>query len=91
MVEVKDTLDNVIATYEYNGLNQRIKKTVGGVLTKSCYNENWQEVESVTGSLMTSCVFASTTFAITNRNVSGSLGTEKRLSLGEPVSALTAS
>ncbi|MDR3111180.1 MAG: hypothetical protein LBU65_16045, partial [Planctomycetaceae bacterium] len=57
LVEVKDSSDNVIAQYEYNGLNQRIKKTVGGVLTKSFYNENWQEVESVTGSEMTSYVW----------------------------------
>jgi RHS repeat-associated protein len=57
LVEVKDSSDNVIATYEYNGLNQRIKKTVGGVLTKSFFNENWQEVESVTGSEMTSYVW----------------------------------
>ncbi|GHT13722.1 hypothetical protein FACS1894170_10010 [Planctomycetales bacterium] len=57
LVEVRNTDDVVIATYEYNGLNQRIKKTVGGVLTKSFYNENWQEVESVTGSQMTSYVW----------------------------------
>jgi hypothetical protein len=48
LVEVRDTNDNLIAQYEYNGLNQRIKKTIGSTVTKSFFNENWQEIESVT-------------------------------------------
>jgi hypothetical protein len=32
LVEVHDSNDNLIASYEYNGLNQRIKKTVGATV-----------------------------------------------------------
>jgi len=46
LVEVKDSADNLIARYDYNGSNQRIKKTVGSIVTESFYNENWQELES---------------------------------------------
>ncbi|MDR2438772.1 MAG: RHS repeat-associated core domain-containing protein, partial [Planctomycetaceae bacterium] len=42
---------------EYNGLNQRIKKTVGTTVTKSFFNENWQEIESVTDNQVTSYVW----------------------------------
>ena len=35
--------------YEYNGLNQRIAKTVDGVRTESFFNERWQELESASG------------------------------------------
>jgi RHS repeat-associated protein len=38
-------------------LNQRIKKTVDSIVTKSFFNENWQEVESQTGSEVTSYVW----------------------------------
>jgi hypothetical protein len=54
---VRDTSDNLIAQYEYNGLNQRIKKTVGTTVTKSFFNEKWQEVESVTNGQVTSYVW----------------------------------
>jgi RHS repeat-associated protein len=57
LVEVHDSNDNLIASYEYNGLNQRIKKTVGTTVTKSFFNENWQEVESVTNDQVTSYVW----------------------------------
>ncbi|MDR2410790.1 MAG: hypothetical protein LBE13_22135 [Bacteroidales bacterium] len=57
LVEVRDTNDNLIAQYEYNGLNQRIKKTVGSVVTKSFFNENWQELESVTNDQVTGYVW----------------------------------
>ncbi|MDR2407486.1 MAG: RHS repeat-associated core domain-containing protein [Bacteroidales bacterium] len=57
LVEVRDTSDNLIASYEYNGLNQRIKKTVDSAVTKSFFNENWQEVESVTNNQVTSYVW----------------------------------
>ncbi|MDR2439089.1 MAG: RHS repeat-associated core domain-containing protein [Planctomycetaceae bacterium] len=57
LVEVRDTSDNLIASYEYNGLNQRIKKTIDSTVTKSFFNENWQEVESQTNSQVTSYVW----------------------------------
>jgi RHS repeat-associated protein len=57
LVEVRDSDDNLISSYEYNGLNQRIKKTVNNVETKSFFNENWQEVESVTNNQVTSYVW----------------------------------
>ncbi|MDR2440078.1 MAG: hypothetical protein LBE12_12020, partial [Planctomycetaceae bacterium] len=57
LVEVRDSSDNLIASYEYNGLNQRIKKTVGSIVTKSFFNENWQEVESITNNQVTSYVW----------------------------------
>ena len=41
----------------YNGANQRIKKTVGLVVTESFFNENWQELESVDSGLTTSYVW----------------------------------
>jgi hypothetical protein len=56
LVEVRDTSDNLIANYEYNGLNQRIKKTVGTTVTKSFFNENWQEIESIMNNQVTSYV-----------------------------------
>ena len=46
LVEVRDSSDNSLGAYSYNGLNQRIKKTVGGVVTKSFFNEKWQELEA---------------------------------------------
>jgi RHS repeat-associated protein len=57
LVEVRDSNDNLIAQYEYNGLNQRIKKTIGSTVTKSFFNENWQELESVTNNQVTSYVW----------------------------------
>jgi RHS repeat-associated protein len=57
LIEVRDSSDNLIAQYEYNGLNQRIKKTIGSTVTKSFFNENWQEVESITNNQVTSYVW----------------------------------
>jgi RHS repeat-associated protein len=57
LVEVRNTSGNLIATYEYNGLNQRIKKTVGSTVTKSFFNEKWQELESQTGTQITSYIW----------------------------------
>ncbi|MDR1479901.1 MAG: hypothetical protein LBJ00_13285, partial [Planctomycetaceae bacterium] len=57
LVEVRGLNDNLIAQHEYNGLNQRIKKTVGSTVTKSFFNENWQEIESQTGSEITSYIW----------------------------------
>lgn len=34
-----------LATYEYDGLNRRIEKTVGANTDESFYNENWQVLE----------------------------------------------
>ncbi|MCL2742638.1 MAG: RHS repeat protein, partial [Planctomycetaceae bacterium] len=42
--------------YEYNGLNYRIKKIVGGVETKSFFNKQWQELESRTEMQSLDCV-----------------------------------
>ena len=47
LVQIKDG-STTIATYSYNGLNQRVKKTVNSVVTTSFYNSAWQELESVT-------------------------------------------
>ena len=47
LVEVFDSLDVLIATYGYNGLNQRVRKTVGSVVTTSFFNADWQELESI--------------------------------------------
>ncbi|MDR2440474.1 MAG: RHS repeat-associated core domain-containing protein [Planctomycetaceae bacterium] len=57
LVEVRDSNDNLIASYEYNGLNQRIKKTIGSTVTKSFFNGSWQEIESQTGSEITSYIW----------------------------------
>jgi RHS repeat-associated protein len=57
LVEVRDSNDNLIAQYEYNGLNQRIKKTVNNVETKLFFNENWQEIESATNNQVTNYVW----------------------------------
>ena len=57
IVEVCDSSDNLIARYDYNGSNQRIQKTVGSSVTKSFFNKQWQELESVTGSELTTYVW----------------------------------
>ena len=46
LVEILDTSDSPLATYSYNGLNQRVRKTVSGIVTESYFNANWQELES---------------------------------------------
>jgi len=48
LVEVCDASDVSTARYDYNGRDQRIKKTTGDVVTKSFFNEKWQELESHT-------------------------------------------
>jgi len=40
--------------YDYNGLNQRVKKTVAGVTTTSFFNSQWQELESAISGMTTS-------------------------------------
>ena len=57
MVEVRDSSDNLIARYDYNGVNQRIQKAVGSSVTKSFFNEQWQELESTTVSELTSYIW----------------------------------
>jgi RHS repeat-associated protein len=57
LIEVRNTNDELIAQYEYNALNQRIKKTVGSVVIQSFFNENWQELESVTNNQVTNYVW----------------------------------
>jgi len=56
LVQVKDGAA-VVATYTYNGANQRIKKTAGNAVTTSFFNENWQELESITAGQVTSFVW----------------------------------
>jgi len=46
LVEVKDSSDALLANYEYNGLNHRVKKTVGDVVTMSFFNKQWQELDT---------------------------------------------
>jgi len=50
LVEVRDSSDNLIARYDYNGANQRIKKTMEATVTQSFFNERWQELESTKSS-----------------------------------------
>jgi RHS repeat-associated protein len=57
LIEVRNTNDVLIAQYEYNALNQRIKKTVGSVVIQSFFNENWQELESKTGAELTTYIW----------------------------------
>jgi RHS repeat-associated protein len=81
LVEVRDSNNNLIAQYEYNGLNQRIKKTVGSTVTKSFFNENWQEVESQTGTEITSYVWG---LRYIDDLVLREKGTERLYSLTDP-------
>lgn len=55
LVEIRDALDNLLSRYDYNGMNQRITKTVGGVVTQSFFNERWQELESQTEPQSSDC------------------------------------
>jgi RHS repeat-associated protein len=71
----------LIAIYEYNGLNQRIKKTVGSTVTKSFFNENWQEIESQTGSEITSYVWG---LRYIDDLILREKGTERLYSLADP-------
>jgi len=48
LVETRDSSDALVAKYEYNGLNHRVKKTVDDVVTMSFYNRQWQELDSAT-------------------------------------------
>jgi RHS repeat-associated protein len=57
LIEVRNTGDVLIAQYEYNALNQRIKKTVSSVVIQSFFNENWQELESKTGAELTTYIW----------------------------------
>ena len=45
LVEVKNSSDALLAQYGYNGLNQRIRKTINNVVTESFFNINWRELE----------------------------------------------
>ncbi len=57
VVEVRNNNNAVLAEFSYNGLNQRVAKKVGAVVTNSFFNENWQELESVTGGVRTTYVW----------------------------------
>ncbi|MDR2441236.1 MAG: hypothetical protein LBE12_17885, partial [Planctomycetaceae bacterium] len=56
-VKVRDENGNIIVEYEYNGLGQRIATIANGVRTEHHYNENWQELESHTGTEVTTHVW----------------------------------
>jgi RHS repeat-associated protein len=47
----------LIARYDYNGLNQRVRKTVGSTVTTSFFNQQWQELEAVTGGQTTANIW----------------------------------
>ena len=49
LVETRNASNVLLATYGYNGLNHRVKKTVGGVVTTSVFNQQWQELETLLG------------------------------------------
>jgi len=53
LVEARNASNVLIAIYAYNGLNQRVRKTVGTVVTTSFFNRAWQELEAVTGAQTT--------------------------------------
>jgi len=48
LVEARNASDVLIARYDYNGLNQRVRRAVGNVVTTSFFNAQWQELESTT-------------------------------------------
>jgi len=52
LVEVGNTI-----RYDYNGLNQRVRKTVSGVTTTSFFNSHWQELDSVIFGTTTSYIW----------------------------------
>ena len=45
LVQVKDGA-TIVGTYLYNGMNHRVKKTVGATVTTSFFDEQWRELES---------------------------------------------
>jgi len=49
LVEARNASNVLIARYDYNGLNQRVRRAVGSVVTTSFFNAAWQELEAVTG------------------------------------------
>ena len=46
-----------VATYMYDARNHRIKTTVGTTVTLKYFNQNWQEVESVTNNVATTYIY----------------------------------
>jgi len=48
LVEARNASNVLIARYDYNGLNQRVRKTIGSVATTSFFNRAWQELETAT-------------------------------------------
>jgi RHS repeat-associated protein len=70
-----------MATYGYNGLNQRVKKTTGTTVTTSFFNQNWQELESKTGNDITIFIWG---LRYVDDLVLREKGTEKLYSLADP-------
>ncbi len=56
LVEVKEG-ENTIATYAYNGLGQRLKKTAGGVTTYYVYDQNGQLIAETTSGAVTEYLY----------------------------------
>jgi RHS repeat-associated protein len=81
LVEVRNASDVLMATYGYNGLNQRVKKTVGSTVTTSFYNSGWQELESKTGNDTTSYVWG---LRYIDDLILRERGSEKLYSLADP-------
>jgi RHS repeat-associated protein len=81
LVEVRDSSNSLLATYHYNGLNQRVKKTVGGTVTTSVYNSNWQELESKAGNETTVYIWGK---RYVDDLVLREKGAEKLYSLADP-------
>ena len=50
---MRNPADVLLASYGYNGLNHRVRKTGSGVVTTSFFNASWQELESVTSGTTT--------------------------------------
>jgi RHS repeat-associated protein len=57
LVEARNSSGVLLATYAYNGMNHRVKKTVGATVTTSYYNAGWQELESRTSEVATTFVW----------------------------------
>ena len=76
LVEVGNTI-----RYDYNGLNQRVRKTVNNVVATSFFNSQWQELESVTSNQTTSYIWG---LRYIDDLVLHERGSEKLYSLADP-------
>ena len=85
LVEVRNSADTLLAVYGYNGLNQRVRKTVGSTVTESYFSRNWQELEAREPATVSP---QWTTFIWGNRYIDDLVlrekGSEKLYSLADP-------